>query len=179
MMISSETTRTSLQDPFWEREALMASASFLCPGKEQTMPIYRRCGRCGTRYETGQQCPRCAALVTQDNRIRYRQYDKYRRDKEAKKFYDSEEWKITRAYVLALDELDVYEYMTNGKEIPADTVHHIIPYRDDNTKALDPDNLMSLSAASHAAVEALYKVDKQTEERKLREMLEKFRKLKG
>ena len=157
----------------------MASASFLCPGKEQTMPIYRRCGRCGTRYETGQQCPRCAALVMQDNRIRYRQYDKYRRDKEAKKFYDSEEWKITRAYVLALDELDVYEYMTNGKEIPADTVHHIIPYRVDNTKALDPDNLISLSAASHAAVEALYKVDKQTAERKLREMLEKFRKLKG
>ena len=99
------------------------------------MPIYRRCGRCGTRYETGQKCPRCADLVTQDNRLRYRQYDKYKRDRDAKKFHDSDEWKITRAYILSMDELDVYEYMTTGRMIPADTVHHIIPYRDDNTKA--------------------------------------------
>jgi len=143
------------------------------------MPIYRRCGRCGLRYETGQKCPRCAGMATQnDNRERYRQYDKYRRDKEAKKFYNSDEWQITRDYILGLDELDVYEYMTTGRMIPADTVHHIIPYRDDTTKALDPDNLMSLSAASHAAVEALYRVDKRQAVRKLSKMLADFRKLK-
>ena len=143
------------------------------------MPIYRRCGRCGTRYETGKKCPRCADMATQDNRLRYRQYDKYKRDKDAKKFYDSDEWKITRAYILSMDELDVYEYMTSGRMIPADTVHHIIPYRDDITKALDPDNLMSLSASSHGAVEALYRVDKQTAERKLTKMLREFRQLEG
>ena len=139
------------------------------------MPIYRRCGRCGTRYETGQKCPRCADLVTQDKRLRYRQYDKYKRDKDAKKFYDSDEWKITRAYILSMDELDVYEYMTTGRMIPADTVHHIIPYRDGNTKALDPDNLMSLSASSHAAVESLYSINPREAERQLADMLRRYR----
>ena len=138
------------------------------------MPIYRRCNRCGTRYETGSTCPRCDISFSRAER--YRTYDKYQRDKDAKKFYASADWLAARDYVLDLDGgWDVYAYMTEGKLIPADTVHHIIPRRDDKSKALDPSNLMSVSAASHAAIEHLYNINKHTAQKNLAEILQKYR----
>lgn len=138
------------------------------------MPIYRRCSRCGARYETGSKCPRCD--LSTSSAERYRTYDKYQRDKDAKKFYDSDDWKAARAYALELDGgWDVYAYMTSGKLIPADTVHHVIPRKDNKYKALDPSNLMSVSAASHAAIEHLYNNNKQAAEKILAAMLEKYR----
>lgn len=69
----------------------------------------------------------------------------------------------------------MYAYMTSGKLIPADTVHHIKPLRDDKSTALDPSNLMSVSAASHAAIEHLYTNHRQAAEKNLAAMLAKYR----
>ena len=63
------------------------------------------------------------------------------RDSRSKKFYDSEEWRRTKQRVLDLDGMDVYEYMTTGRIIAPDTVHHVIPLRDDWSLRCDPSNL--------------------------------------
>ena len=132
------------------------------------MPIYIRCSRCGKRIPAGTKCP-CGTY-------RHREYDMYR-DSRSKKFYDSEEWRRTKQRVLDLDGMDVYEYMTAGKIIAADTVHHVIPLRDDWSLRCAPSNLMSLSSSTHSRIEQEYRQDKPKMIRKLSAMLKKFREL--
>ena len=47
-------------------------------------------------------------------------------------------------------------YVTQGKVIPADTVHHIIPLREDWNRRLDSGNLMSLHHDTHSMIEREY-----------------------
>nr|DAU64386.1 MAG TPA: HNH endonuclease [Caudoviricetes sp.] len=136
----------------------------------ELMPIYKRCSRCGKRIQSGSRCP-C-------QKERHREYDRYSRDNKSKKFYDSVEWQRSRENVLELDQyIDVYMYMTEGVMIRADTVHHIIPLRDDWNKRNDPDNLMSLNHDTHSKIEQLYKADKEKMQIELQEMLTEYRKL--
>lgn len=53
----------------------------------------------------------------------------------------------------------------------ADTVHHIVPLKEDWNRRADPDNLISLSAVSHAEIEQAYKTDEETK----REMQNRLR----
>ena len=86
--------------------------------------IYKRCSRCGKRIPSGSRCD-CGKL-------RHKEYDKYKRDQKSKKYYDSGEWEQIRSEVLEIDGgIDVYLFMTEGRVELADTVHHIIPLRDD------------------------------------------------
>lgn len=97
------------------------------------------------------------------NRERYRIYDKTQRDSKSKQFYNSTAWLRERRHVIEdLDDgMDVYAYVVHGRIVPADTVHHIVPLRDDWELRLSDHNLMSVSSASHAEIEALYKQSKQ------------------
>lgn len=134
--------------------------------------IYKRCGRCKRRIPSGSPCPYCTARRKEE----YRLYDKQSRDQEAKAFYNSSDWDSCRRYVLELDDgLDVYAYMTSGALVPADTVHHIIPRRDDPARALDPDNLMSISSASHGQIEAMYKRSKAAAIQQMQLMISQYR----
>jgi 5-methylcytosine-specific restriction endonuclease McrA len=145
----------------------MAGASAFCV-QEYHMPIYIRCSRCGKRIPAGTKCT-CRTY-------RHREYDMYR-DSRSKRFYDSEEWRRTKQRVLDLDGMDVYEYMTTGRIIAPDTVHHVIPLRDDWSLRCDPSNLMSLAASTHSRIEQEYRRDKQKMIKKLSAMLKKFRDL--
>lgn len=132
------------------------------------IPIYKRCSRCGKRLQSGKTCD----CVKQ----RYKEYDRYSRDQKAKNFYSSSEWANTRAAVLDLDGgIDVYVFATTGKILLADTVHHIIPLKDDWAKRLDTENLMSLNHDTHSMIEQEYKKNKTEMIEKLQEILAKFR----
>lgn len=132
------------------------------------MPIYKRCSRCGKRLLSGTKCE-CL-------KQRYREYDKHSRNKDAKQFYCSKAWETQRAAVLEIDGgIDVYLYMTTGEIVLADTVHHIVPLRDDWSKRLDTENLMSLSHETHSMIEKMYKENKNEMIEKLKEMLMKYR----
>ena len=75
--------------------------------------------------------------------------------------YNNRKWERKRAAILARDGYMCRESRRFGKIVKADTVHHIIPLRDDWKLRLSDHNLMSVSSASHAEVEALYKQSKQ------------------
>ena len=114
--------------------------------------IYKLCTSCGKKIQEGTTCP-CRKTRAAE---RHRLYDKYQRDRRSTDFYHSPEWERTRQRVLNMDKVDVYLYMTQGKVVPADTVHHIVPLRDDWSKRLDISNLMSLHHDTHSTLEREY-----------------------
>lgn len=135
------------------------------------MPIYKRCSRCNARIPSGTTCG-C-------RRERQKEYDKHSRDKESKKFYDSAEWIRTKNRILELDGMDVYLFMKTGRMLAADTVHHIVPLKDDWSRRLDADNLMSLSSETHSRIERGYWKDKPKMISELTSMLKEFREMTG
>lgn len=136
------------------------------------MPIYKRCSRCGKRVPEGSKC-----LCSKQ---RHQIYDKYYRDKRSKEYYNGSEWKDARAAALEADEgIDVFVFMTTGEVIAADTVHHIVPLKEDWDKRNSIDNLMSVRHDTHSIIEKEYKKDKRGMQKKLRKMLMEYRGMRG
>lgn len=132
------------------------------------MTIYKRCSRCGKRIQSGSRCP----CIKQ----RHREYDKYSRDQKSRLFYNSKEWELGRALALDTDGgIDVYRFMTEGIIVAADMVHHIVPLRDDWSKRIDIDNMMSLSSDTHSLIEQMYKKNKDEMIKRLQGMLKEYR----
>lgn len=136
------------------------------------MPLYKRCSRCGRRLLFGDAC----ACLKQ----RHKDYDRYTRDEKSRQYYHSREWTLARDATLQQDDyIDVYLYMTSGELVIADTVHHIIPLREDWERRNDINNLISLHHATHSHIEALYKQDREKIQNELFEILRQFRKNQG
>lgn len=81
--------------------------------------------------------------------VNHKQYDKYRRNKEAKKFYDSKAWRDCRKLALIRDNYLCQECLKYDSITPADMVHHIKERTDHPELALTLDNLVSLCNACH------------------------------
>lgn len=136
------------------------------------MPIYKRCSRCGKRIEAGTIC-KCL-------KDRHKEYDKYSRDRRSKQYYNSREWEAARELVLQLDEgIDVYVYMTQGIVIRADTVHHIVPLKEDWSLRSKEDNLISLNNDTHSMIEQQYRKNKKEMQEALKAMVQQYRSEKG
>lgn len=135
--------------------------------------LYKICSRCGRRIPSGSPCP-CQKIRKAESD---RQYDRHQRDQKSTDFYRSGVWLLTREHVLNTDgHLDVYAYMTTGKILIADTVHHIIPLREDWSRRLDTDNLMSLHHDTHSMIEREYsRLGTKVMASKLQKMLADFR----
>ncbi len=132
------------------------------------MPIYKRCSKCGKRIPSGSTCV-C-------NKRSYKEYDMICRDQKSRGFYSSKEWEKARKDTLALDEgIDVYQYMTVGKIVAADTVHHIVPLRDEWERRCETSNLMSLHHDTHSMIERQYKKEKERTIAELVDMLRRYR----
>ncbi len=135
------------------------------------MPLKKICSFCGAIVYIGQECP-CRRKKIKESRA---EYDRNRRNKKAKDFYNSKEWREIRDKVLLMDGCDVFLFATKGLMVPADTVHHIVPVMDDWSQRLRVDNLISLSHGTHSMIEREYKRDKAGAQQELREILKKIR----
>lgn len=130
--------------------------------------IMKICSRCGNRLPTGAHCP-C-------EKRRHIEYDKYSRDRKSAGFYHSAEWLRARHLALSMsDGMDVYEYMKSGEISAADTVHHIVPLKDNWERRLDPDNLIPVSSRNHDEIHRLYGTGKEQTEAELFRMLSEFK----
>lgn len=76
-------------------------------------------------------------------------YNRYKRDKEAKSFYDSRAWQRCREVVLKRDNHLCQECLRHGRLTRATMVHHKQHYRTHKSLAYDADNLESLCASCH------------------------------
>ena len=115
------------------------------------MALMKYCNRTGCNRLVPQGVKYCAVHTigkTEENRQRHKEYDAH----------NSAEWKATRARVLARDSnIDIYLYITEGKIVAADTVHHIVELMEDYSRRCDLDNLISISEATHAIISKAYK----------------------
>lgn len=86
-----------------------------------------------------------------DRYIKREYYDRFYRDKESKKFYQSALWRKVKEMKLARDP--ICETCSQvGKVTVAKIVHHMIPIKK-GTKKVDLDFLVSLCHACHNSVE--------------------------
>ena len=113
------------------------------------MPLRKFCAHPGCNKVidiTKTYCDRHTVTKAQKDR----EYDAKHRDRKAKAFYNAKAWQIVRQRVLTLDNhIDLYLYATERRIVKASLVHHIIEYREDPSKGLDPNNLISVSEETH------------------------------
>lgn len=146
------------------------------------MALMKYCNRTGCNWLVPQGVKYCAAHgvdKTADNRQRHKEYDTHCRNQTAKVFYNSAEWKAARARAMARDAgIDIYLYITDGRIVPADTVHHIVELMEDYSKRLDIDNLISISEATHSMISKAYKnsTRKAAMQQTLRECIREYKK---
>lgn len=76
-------------------------------------------------------------------------YDKLKRNREAKRFYNSTAWVKCRESVLIRDDYLCQECLKQGILTPADMVHHIKHFLDCPELALVKNNLTSLCKLCH------------------------------
>lgn len=92
-------------------------------------------------------------MASRRKRIRYadtdRYYDRYKRDQDAKRFYNSAAWRLAREEALQRDHYTCQPCLRRGMLTPADTVHHLVPIETAPEKALDLDNLEPICQACH------------------------------
>ena len=98
-----------------------------------------------------------------------RKSDKYKKRQE---FYNSSAWRRIKEMVMSasagLDEV----LLRQGRIVPANQVHHIIPLSEDFTRALDKTNLIALSAETHSMIHSLYKEDEEVKRKVQQRLME-------
>lgn len=79
-------------------------------------------------------------------------YDDKRKGDKYRKFYKSVQWRIVRDYILKRDNYICQDCIKDNKITICNTVHHIIEVKEDYSKALDENNLITLCADCHNKV---------------------------
>ena len=87
-----------------------------------------------------------------EKQLKHELYDRFYRDQESKKFYQSAQWRKVKEMKLARDPL-CETCLQAGKTVEANMVHHMIPIKE-GKKKVDLDFLVSLCHACHNAVES-------------------------
>ena len=99
----------------------------------------------------------CEEHQTEANKQRAesnRFYDQHLRDKRTEAFYKSRAWQAARYRALTRDNYLCQECLRQGRITRADTVHHKVELKQDWSKRLQLDNLVSLCAECHNRLHA-------------------------
>lgn len=99
-------------------------------------------------------CEEHAYKAKQEEAERQRFYDTHVRDKRIVEFYHTREWLTIRQQVLARDYYLCQECLKEKRIRRADTVHHIVPVKENWAKRLDLSNLVSLCHECHNKIHA-------------------------
>lgn len=144
--------------------------------------LMKYCNRTGCNRMVPQGVRYCTAhktVATSQERQRHKEYDAHCRNKKAKDFYNSVQWRNARARALVRDNgIDVYLYIKEGRIVPADTVHHIVELSEDYSKRCAADNLISISEATHSMISKVYRdaAKKKEMQQTLRECMRVYKK---
>lgn len=88
------------------------------------------------------------------NMNRHQQYNKYKRDRESQRFYNSGAWEEARTLALIRDYYLCCRCLGDKVIRVYNVVHHIVPLKENKELSLDIDNLMSLCHACHNKIES-------------------------
>jgi 5-methylcytosine-specific restriction enzyme A len=108
----------------------------------------RPCNKVGCHNLTRERyCEQHKQINERSERDKY--YDRYKRNKKSKEFYNSTEWLKVRQAALARDKYLCVHCLKSNRITKADVVDHIIPITVDWCKRLSLDNLQSLCHTCH------------------------------
>lgn len=97
------------------------------------------------------RCPECEAKAEKERKENIRCYKQttYDRDSKYNKFYKSKEWIKGRQLAIVRDHALCRDCLDKDVITPYNTVHHIVPIKEDWSKRLDIDNLICLCESCH------------------------------
>ena len=122
-----------------------------------TVPIYKRCDRCGKRLPTGTKC--------ECSKKRYKHESIYV-DSKIESFYLSKEWRKKRERMIDVyHQLDIYDLYINDVISYGRTMHHIVPLKDDWNKRLEDTNLIYLTDSNHQNLHDLMRKSEEDKKR--------------
>ncbi len=132
------------------------------------------CPRCNIRLVSisKKYCEICEAKVNN----RHKEYKRYRTDDKEQHFYSDSVWIRKRNKIKFIDNGYCLACLDKHDIKSMDTVHHIVELKEDWSKRLEDDNLISLCESCHQVVHNKYKTsDKKQTQNELRAILRKFR----
>lgn len=116
------------------------------------MAIYRRCGKCGKKIVQGNTCE-CVKATRKE----YNKNVRYNKDKEYSTFYNSMHWKRMSSYIRCkYNGFCLVCYIKYKVLKVADVVHHIVEIKEDYSKRLEEDNLVTLCHSCHNILHSNY-----------------------
>ncbi len=119
-----------------------------------TVALKRFCSKPGCKSLTEEKfCENHQYLVQEQKAERNRYYDKHRRDQQAKRFYNSDEWEAARLDRLTKDNGLCQDCLKEKKITMADMVHHEYPIRTHWHLRLDTSKMRSLCNSCHARID--------------------------
>lgn len=137
------------------------------------MALLRLCSMCKHKIPYGTKCT-CEINMKKE---KYKLYKHDRTDKKEQKLYSSKEWIGLRNYIRGYyNGLDIWAYYEKNQIIQGNTVHHIIEIKDNWDERLNSNNLILLSDSSHKEIHRLYLKNKIETQKKLFELIKRFRK---
>lgn len=97
------------------------------------------------------RCPECEVKAEEERKQHIRNYkiNTYERDSKYNKFYKSKEWNTVRQLAIVRDHALCKDCLDNNVITPYNTVHHIVPIKDNWNKRLDINNLICLCESCH------------------------------
>lgn len=118
------------------------------------MALKRFCSKAGCKRLTEDRyCSEHKDFVVEDKATRNRSYDQHVRDQDAKKFYNSKEWKAARAERLRKDKGLCQQCLRERRIKTADMVHHKKPIREYWELRLVVAHMESLCNRCHAKID--------------------------
>lgn len=108
-----------------------------------------RCGRIISYNDKA--CDKCKTKIELERKqnIKYYKQTTYERDIKYNKFYKSKEWSRVRQVVIARDHALCKDCLDKNTITPYNTVHHIVPIKEEWSKRLDINNLVCLCESCH------------------------------
>lgn len=97
-------------------------------------------------------CKECAKKLKKD----YKEVKSHRKDYEQNKLYSSKKWIQIRDRVRQRDRKLCLMCLDQNKIEPIDVVHHIVPYKEDESLTYNMNNLICLCNKHHNIVHDLY-----------------------
>ncbi|MNW64062.1 hypothetical protein D3C74_423070 [compost metagenome] len=118
------------------------------------MALKRFCSKSGCKVLTEDRyCDNHKHLMNDDRSARNRMYDQQVRNQDAKKFYNSKEWKAARTERLRIDKGLCQQCFREKRLTSADMVHHKKPIREYWELRLVIAHMESLCNSCHAKID--------------------------
>lgn len=122
------------------------------------MALYKLCSRCKKVIELGSTyCEECDRIVKSNQNKRY---NKYFRNKDSQRFYNSKGWRRVINDIKQRDKGLCIVCLNNNKIKYKDIIHHIVPLEEDSKElSLKHSNLISVCLSCHNTIHNIYNTD--------------------